>query len=234
MSKTEENEGCDRSPLVSNHVPGPLARNNKQTLNSTLLFFTQESGESPEGAHARPLPLRVSALPTRGPAEGRDPYCALCPFCSHRPPLPPPAALLNHLLARSRVRPRPAPHHAGVSHPDVSAQRRRARLSPPHAGAHLPQPQPSPSAAVAVASPLPGPTGVDPLAPCLHTSCYRNSTGSEDSSLTLTCTMVSFGDETEQPTRDDGHLTFEVLADPSNAFGSSHLPAAVTFLNKTR
>lgn len=163
LYKTEGSKGCDRSPLDIDHVPGPLARNKQQTLNSTLLLFTQESGESPEGAHARPVPLRVSALPTRGPAEGRDPYCALCPFRSHRPPLPPPATLLDHLLARSPVRPRPAPHHAGVSHPDVSAQRRRARLSPPHAGAHLPQPQPSPSAAVAVASPLPGPTEEEEL-----------------------------------------------------------------------
>lgn len=60
-----------------------------------------------------------------------------------------------------------------------------------------------------------------------------NPTGSEDSFLSLTCTLVSFGHETGQPARGDGRLTFEASANPANGFGSSHLPAAVTFLNKT-
>lgn len=112
-----------------------------------FLLVTQESGESAEGAHLRPLSLRVSALPARRPAEGADPDRALRPVC---PPLPPLALLLHRLLARSR----PAPRRARLSHPDVptQSQRRATRLSSPNASTYLPQPQPGPTAAVAVAT----------------------------------------------------------------------------------
>lgn len=127
-----------------------------------LLSFTQESGESAEGAHAGPLPLRVPALPARGPAEGPDPHRAFCPLCPERSPLPPPAPLLLlPLLARSRPAP---PHDAGLSHPNVPAQpqqRRCACIPPP--GAHLPQPQPGSTAAVAVAKAGRGAAGVHPF-----------------------------------------------------------------------
>ncbi len=118
--------------------------------------FPQESGEFAEGLHARTLPLRVSALPTRRPAEGPDSDSALRAFRSFRPPLPtPPLLLLRCLLTRPYNRPQPASRHGSVSHPDVPAQPQHscARLRPPDTGAYLPQPHPDTTAAVAVAAP---------------------------------------------------------------------------------
>lgn len=119
-----------------------------------LLLSKQESGEFAESLHARTLPLGFPALPARRAAEGPDANGALRPFRSVRPALPPPALLLLCcLLPRAHGLPRPAPHHAAVSHADIPAQPQhgRARLPPPDTSAHLPQPQPNTAAAVAVA-----------------------------------------------------------------------------------
>lgn len=129
-----ESETCEHKIWISE----------KSSLSLSLsLSLTQESGEFAEGLHAGTLPLRVSALPPRRPAEGPHSHGALRPVRSVRPPLPPPPLLrLRRLHARPRSRPRPAPHDAAVSHPDVPAQPQHdgARLPPPDAGAYLPQP----------------------------------------------------------------------------------------------
>lgn len=122
------------------------------------LSFTQESGEFAEGLSAWSVPLRVSALPARRPAEGPDPDSALRPFSSIRsicPSLPPSPLFLRLLLTRPYSRPRSASHHGTVSNPDVPAepQHSRARLPSPNPGSDLPQPQPDTTAAMAVAPP---------------------------------------------------------------------------------
>lgn len=122
------------------------------------LCFTQESGEFAEGLHAWTLPLWVTALPTRRPAEGTDSNSSLCPFCpicSVRPPLSPLTLLLVRcLLTCPHNHPQPASRHGTVSYTNIPAQPQHscARLPPPDTSTYLPKPQPNTAAAMAVAT----------------------------------------------------------------------------------
>lgn len=120
----------------------------------------QESGEFAEGLSSWPLPLWVSAVPTRCPAESPDPDCPHRSFRPVCPSLPPPSTCLccDHLGSPHQLS-KPAPGHSTVSHTNVPAQPQHscAQLPPPNISisAHLSQPQPGTTEAVAVASSSP-------------------------------------------------------------------------------
>lgn len=117
------------------------------------LLSVQESGEFAEGLSARTLPLRLTAVSTRRPAEGSDSNSTFCAFCSICPSLPPSAPLfLRCLLTCPHNHPQSTSHHDAVSHSDLPTQPQhsRASLPAPNTGAYIPQPQPDSTATMAV------------------------------------------------------------------------------------
>lgn len=118
-----------------------------------FFFWHQEPRKSAEGLHARPLPLRLAAVPSCSAAEGPYTYSPFCSLCPTLPPHATPELLVNRFHPGTcRRLTQPATRHGTVPNANVPTQpqHNRASLPTPGTSAHLPQPQSNATAALAV------------------------------------------------------------------------------------